>query len=549
MERSSLVAETVAALREAAVAARTPELMIRVAQEIEKAAKREPWMLGIRGDELADVTALFDHMAGGGLLEARAPGCPALRLRHGKRTGFVAFRDRAPPEELSMLSVLEAAKRDSRPRLEEHHTRPHAKGALARVLAWLRSLVARVFRRPQLPPAIGPDAFVARLRELAAGPGDGVVEIVLNVADGPLSPNIEVIELGEASDTGQLDAVLVVAGAQLCAPDSARASVGELRRAIAALPELIENARAMKLAARALDATAQIVAAVDAEDRAAAADLAGRIADLEDLRVADPEGFARDQITRVRAQIFPSVAMVMQHVAAHMGSDLVQLGNEWRAAIGGVSTGGELGDAVGKINETSAASVRRIAEDVRLLVMGGVAGCVRDLFADVVAPLRKRGMSEALARPRPDAPPLPPVPVLPSLANPSAMKVGSAGWFGALFRSVESRRTDIREKVEHHIARIEEIANAEMRDAEPALHTAVEAALADELAAALDRHRVWVDGAIAAEHAEFALQREAVAARTARVDAARREVARLREALAQLVTRHPHAATAASATA
>ena len=550
MARSSLVAEAVTALRDVAGVARTPELTTRVASEIERAAKREPWLLGIRGDELADRTALFDYLSGGGLLTAREPGCAMIRLRHAGRTGFVAFREQGPPEELSMLTALENAKRSPRERVTERHLMPKPKGGLRRALAWLGSLVARMFGRrpPQLPPPVmAPDVFVARLRALATEPAAGVVEVVLHVANGPLSPNIEVVELSEFSVTGQLDAVLVVAGDQLCAPDRERTPIGEPRRAVAALPELLETARAIKLVGRALEATAQIITAVDAEDRAAAADHAGRIADLEDMRVANPAAFAHDQIARVRAQIIPSVAMVMQHVATHLGGDLVQLGSEWRTAIERVSTGSELGSAVAKINETSAASVRRIAEDVRVLVMGGVGGCVRDLFADVVAPLRRHGLPEELARPRGDAPPLPRVPVLPSLAQPTATKVGSAGWFGALFRSVEARRSDIREKVEHHIAHLEEVANAEMRDAEPALHAAVESALAGELEAAIERQRVWLDGAIAAEQAEFALQREAVAERTARIDAARREMARLRELVAQLVARHPHAAAAASA--
>jgi hypothetical protein len=312
------------------------------------------------------------------------------------------------------------------------------------------------------------------------------------------------------------------------------------------MPELLETARALKMAARALDATSEIVATVDAEDRAAAADFAGRVADLEELRIADPARYARDQIDRVRGQIYPSVTMVMEHVTAHLNTDLAQLGNEWRTAIERVSTAGELGSAVTTINETSAASVRRIAEDARLLVMGGVGGCVRDLYTEVVTPLRKHGLSDALAKARPNAPPLPSVPILPSLAQRSAANVGSAGWFAALFRSLDSRRANIRDKVEAQIARLEEVAVAEMRDAEPTLHAAVEQALADELAAAIERQRVWLDGAIAAEHAEFALHREAVAERTARVDTVRNAVNKLREQLAQLASSHPSAAAAST---
>jgi len=544
MTPAALVAEAVAILRDVADAARTPKSALQLAREIEQAFRRVPWRVGIRGDDLADRTALFDFLAGGGLLGARAPGCAAIRLRHADRTGFVALREQGPPEELSMLTHLDAARaRPGRPRAGERHARPRERW-LGRAVAWLRSLVARAFRRPQLP---APDAFVARLRELASGSVAGVIEIALHVARGPLSRNIEVLELGDSSETGQLDAMLVVAGMRLCTPDLERTSLGELTVATATLPKLLELARALRLAGHALDATARIVAAVDAEDRAASADFAGRVADLEDLRIEDPAGFARGQIARIGAQIVPSVAAVMEHAAAHLGADLARLGREWRLAIEHVSTSGELGEAVAKINETSAASVRQIAEDARLLVMGGVSGCVRDLFPEIAAPLREHGLSEELTRARSPLPPLPTVPVLRSLASPSAMNVGSAGWFAALFRSLDARRSDIRGKVEHQIARLEQVAVAEMRDAEPELRAAIERALADELAAALERQRVWLESAIAAEHAEFALRREAVAARTARLDVARRASHRLRERLAELAARQRHAAVAAAA--
>ncbi|HTR53099.1 MAG TPA: hypothetical protein VMJ10_20530 [Kofleriaceae bacterium] len=525
MTSASLVAEAVAILRAVADAAANPSSVLQLAREIEQALGRVPWRVGIRGDNIVDRTSLFDAMAGGGLLGDRAPDCAPIRLRHANRTGFVALRDQGQAEE----------------RLEPRAPPPRERGWIGRIFAWLRRLVSR---RPQLPGQ--PDAFVARLRELASGQVPGVIEIALRVSRGPLARDIEVLELGDANDASQLDAILVVAGTRLYTPDPGRTPIGELPHVTAELPQLLETARELRLAERALDATTGIVAAVDSEDRAAAADFAGRVADLEDLRIADPVGFARTQIERVGKQILPSVTTVMEHAAAHLGADVAQLGREWLTAIERVSTSGELSDAVAKINETSAASVRQIAEDARLLVMGGIGGCVRDLFPEVAAPLRKHGLSEQLVQARSPAPPLPTVPVLRSLASPTAMNVGSAGWFGALFRSLDSRRTDIRGKVEHQVARLEQVAVAGMRDAEPALRAAIEAALADELAAALERQRIWLESAIAAEHAEFALRREKVAARTARVDAARRASQRLRERIAELSARQPHAARAAA---
>jgi hypothetical protein len=519
MKRGALVVEAVAVLKAVAGEAASPELVARIARELETAWARMPWTLGLRGDALHDRTAVLDFLAGGGVLGTRAPGCATIRLRRGERTRFVARRERGPAEEGAAVAGWTRAT-----------TPAQAASFAARIAGW--------FRRRRAEPA---DGFVTRLRELSAGAGNGegtrVVEIVVELAGGPLAANLEVVELADAGDARELDAVVVVAGARLALADRDTTPLGDHRRATAALAELVEVARAVRIATRALDAAAEVVAAADAKDRVASADFAGRVADLEDLRIADPAGFARAQIDRVRAQIHPSVTAVMEHVAAHLNADLAQLGAEWRTAIERVSTSGELGDAVASINETSAASVRRIAEDARILVMGGVAGCVRDLCADVIAPLCKQGLSEELARVRTTTTPVLATPVLPSLASPSGTSVGSAGWFAALFRSLETRRADIRDKVEHHIARLEEVAVAEMRDAEPTLRAAIEAALTNELGAAIDRQRAWLDGAIAVEHAEFAMRSEAIADRTARIDAARRDVGRLRDEVARAAAR------------
>jgi hypothetical protein len=139
------------------------------------------------------------------------------------------------------------------------------------------------------------------------------------------------------------------------------------------------------------------------------------------------------------------------------------------------------------------------------------------------------------------------VPVLPSLANPSDASLGGAGWFGALFKSLDSRRAGIRDKVEQHVKRLQQVATAEMRDAEPKLHAAIADALAGELASSLDRQRAWIDDAIAAEREAFAREREAQKLRAGRIAAARIAVKQLSEQMTALGAKDPRAAAASRA--
>jgi hypothetical protein len=197
MARSTLVADAVAVLREAARAAAAPKQVTEAARDIEGAWRRAPWTLGVMGNDLAARTALFDALAGGGLLAARTPGCASLRLRHAARTTFVALREDGPPEELSMLTLLAAGARQPRQLSQEHHAQPRRRVWVVRMFAWLFSLIAAGVRRRALPPVAQPDAFVARLRSLASGAEAGVVEIALHVATSPLPRNVEVVELGD----------------------------------------------------------------------------------------------------------------------------------------------------------------------------------------------------------------------------------------------------------------------------------------------------------------------------------------------------------------
>jgi hypothetical protein len=129
----------------------------------------------------------------------------------------------------------------------------------------------------------------------------------------------------------------------------------------------------------------------------------------------------------------------------------------------------------------------------------------RDLYPELVAPLREYGLPEQHLQTK-RAPAISSVTILPSLANPSTAKVGGS-WVTGLFKSFESRKTEVREQVHARVERLREIAAADILDAEPKLHAAIGQALAVELGRALDLQREWYAQRLAEEREAVELAR------------------------------------------
>jgi hypothetical protein len=212
-----------------------------------------------------------------------------------------------------------------------------------------------------------------------------------------------------------------------------------------------------------------------------------------------------------------------------------------------VTDGKALEALVATLTEQWTARPNRIGDEVRLLVMGGVGGSARDLYADLVAPLHARGLPEAHLKLR-AAPVLPPVTMLPSLFSQTS-KLELPGFFGRLFRSFDDRRAEVREKAHARVERLQELASAELLDAEPLLRAALREVLARELTAAIGHQRAWLDAALAAEHAAIAAEREQLAPLVAIRDAVRADAVRLGELIDRQEAQHPAVAISAAAAA
>jgi hypothetical protein len=271
-----------------------------------------------------------------------------------------------------------------------------------------------------------------------------------------------------------------------------------------------------------------------------------RIDRLMAQRLTDPVDFAQKQLEKVRGDISASVHAVVEHSSVHLGMELAQLQDEWIGWIANAQNADELKAALTKIEEEWHPRPKRIAEEVKVLVMGGVGGSARDLYPTVVAELATLGLPDEHARALKAAPVLAPVMLLPSLLKDTA-KLEKAGWLAGLFRSFDSKRSDAREKVHEKVERMKEVAGSELLDAEPRLHRAIGTALAGLLEEAIGKQRAFLDEALDNERAAIDAERESIAPLLRVRDAVRGDANRLAEMVATLEREQPAIAVAAAA--
>jgi hypothetical protein len=262
----------------------------------------------------------------------------------------------------------------------------------------------------------------------------------------------------------------------------------------------------------------------------------------------DKREFSVAQLQRVRPMLGASVNAVMEHASVHMGSERAQLGSGWLATLSNASSGDALKAAIATIEEQWPVAATRIAEEVRMLVMGGASGVARDLYVETVSALRAHGLPEEHLKTPKRAPEVEPVQLLPSLVEPSTFTLGG-NWLAGLFRSFDARKTDVRDKVQARIERIREFAAAELLDAEPALTAAVMHSLSAQLDTAIELQEAWHQQAMLDEQAAIAKDRDALAPLIKCRDTVITVGAQLAQHVATLATEQPAVAAASVAAA
>jgi len=257
--------------------------------------------------------------------------------------------------------------------------------------------------------------------------------------------------------------------------------------------------------------------------------------------MSDAGSFVVAQVARVGAQASASITAVLEHAGVHLGSELAERAAHWDAQLKAASTPDELKARATKIDEESVAEYKRIAQETRMLVMGGVGGSAHDLLVELFSALRQPGLPDEHAVPARRAPALPPVAMLPSLTDPKpstfASELSGAGqWVAGLFRSIDKRRAELRDKVRERTERVRGVAEAELRDAEPALRAALLEVCGRELAAGVERRVTWLEAELAKEQLAVDAERAALRPIAEALEAARRESRGLLERISGLET-------------
>jgi hypothetical protein len=502
-EPDTLVSRAIGALRAVTLPADVAQSAHDTADEIERTWQRTPYVVAFDGDVKAR-TELANTLIGERVFDplARTPGNTTLRLRYGERFVVRALhRVLQPPVEAPhdsearrLVAERERAELDTERALPMVvQTRP----AIWAFWLWLLRAIYLVTHRAKLSALSAQrDATAgarARLsialerekqeragRELFYRDVRAISSCEIEIELPTLPKSIELVETAGDADV-RFDAAQPLA--------------------VAKLEGAAKTARANNLAARARYALEKARVGVEEELARADAVLQQRIAEVEAYAVTtDRTRYTNAQLDRIKPQILASTTAAMEHASTHLLSGLAELSQQWVGAIAAATNADELKAAIAKIEEQWIPAPQQIAEEVRMLVAGGVGGVARDLVPEIVAPLRAHGLPEEhLAMPK-RAPAVAAVPILPSLANPSTAKVGGS-WLTGLFKPFETRRTEVREQVHARVEHLRGVAAAELLDAEPKLHAAIGQALAVELGRALDLQRAWYVERLAAEQA------------------------------------------------
>lgn len=354
--------------------------------------------------------------------------------------------------------------------------------------------------------------FFEMLRSLASGPplGSNVRDVLLELGEGPLPEGVELIELARTTQASDVDAVFLVERDIVHAPhtdDSPATPIGKTSDVIPQLLILLGRARSLAIARRAHVEITQPLTNLDDEITDTEEGFRVRIERLEAMQILDEQEFATAELAKVRPQVSQSIHAVIEHAAHHLGGELQRLGEEWQRAVALATNSDELKLAVQRIEASAPLDAKRIAEETRMLAVGGAAGSAHDLFPELLAALKPHGLEE---KPPREAPVLPPIEILPSLTNASPSKLsGAAGWLTGLFRSFETKRADVGAKAEARMKHVREVALAEILDVEPKLRTAIEQALHQMMLAAIARQVEWLDKTLALERE--AVSREGIA--------------------------------------
>jgi len=565
------------------------------AGEIEKAWVRAPLTVAIGGPVSAR-TELFNFLCDRKVLDpaTRPNACAAIRVRRGKQSRFKAIRDDGTTEEhvlpfekadddaLRLRAQGAKAAVDERKLALQRVERSLPRGARARprgllIFLWpIWWLLTRRHRRALADRQLTEHAydqacdglkhaeeelatsaeririertrFFEKLRALSSGPplGTSVREVDLVLGEGPLPPGVDLLEQVRPKTSEQVDAILIVERDAFYGPHTDAGDppkVGSITETIPTILAFLGKARALVLSRRARDELEPAVAALDDDINDTLESFRMRIERLEAMQILDAEEYARAELAKVKPQILQGTRGVIERAASHLAHELDRLNAEWAHAVSICQDTDQLKSAVARIEQSLPVDARRISDEVRSVAISGAARHTADVFPELLAALRAHGLEEP---PPVGLPTLPLLDILPSLSNPTAMKKLS-GFLTGLFKSFESRRTDVQTKAEQRIAAMREVAATEILAAEPKLRDLVEQTLHTEMHGAIARQVAWLDKTLVLEREAVAADGVALAPLSRQRDRLKADLEKLSEGIAQLERESPGVAAAAVA--
>jgi hypothetical protein len=404
--------------------------------------------------------------------------------------------------------------------------------------------------------------FVAALSACLAD--DAVEKLFVEVAGGPLSDKVVVIELPSGASAWPLDAVapdacLVACGARGLVmteqletvlaivphvfaiggapadlaggdPRVRRLAGGELP---AHLVQLATVERALAVGRHAVTALADGSAALDTAITGAETGFRARIDRLEALRIASPDDHLAAALARIRPALVAAVQQLLRHALDQLDAAIAGLGAAWSAQLAAADTSDALRTAATRIDEQSPAALQTAQAAAHAALVDGLSGRARTHYHELAGALGRDPPRDAAA------PPWLTAEVAIAELTSSTGLGAVAPRLSSLFRSLDALRGEAIAQLDQRITRLRQLAAASLLDTEPRLEPAVTGALAIALRGEVERHAAWLEAELARERIAIDAERAQLAVLAIARDTARSDERELITALDALTAELP----------
>jgi hypothetical protein len=424
-----------------------------------------------------------------------------------------------------------------------------------------RRAIARTVERTRHPGhAMQP--LVDAIRDWLAD--ESVERLFVEAAGAPLAEDVVVIELPSRADPRSLDSVAADACLVACG-ERGFAMTGQLEGVLAivphlfavgapglplggeprvrllgdfadAAPELVRLARLERQIAtgqRALKALAVGCAILDHEITGAESRFRARLDQLEVLRIPDADGYTAEVLARVRQTIVEHAHRLIQRARAQLDGAIDRSAAAWTAQLREATSTDALRGAAARLDEESPAALQAAQAEAHRALVDDLTEHARAHYRQLVSELRRDTT-------RSDA--------VPSWLTvdvrigdmTSGTSLGPvAPRLSSLFRSLDALKNDAVAQLDQRIAKLRQLASANLLDTEPRLEPAVTGAVSIALRADVERHSVWLEGELARERFVIDAERAQVAVLGIVRDAARADERQLSSAVASLSSELP----------